>query len=108
MDDWRIAATGVVAQVRRQDLDESGRNPRFKLYLTLRPTVPPVAEAPDANLAPELTFGIRETELRRLSMRAPREGELWHFGGRASGQRPAHIILTSLSPAEDDDPSARA
>ncbi|HVV83960.1 MAG TPA: hypothetical protein VHE35_12885, partial [Kofleriaceae bacterium] len=66
LGDWELAVTGTVARIDREDLDKSGRHPKYMLSIVLAPRTPPAL--PDgAALPAELAVRIKADELPRLT-----------------------------------------
>ena len=94
LGDWTLGVRGEVVRVERENIDKSGRNPRYMLSFVVRPQQ---VEAPaGATLPAEIAARIAEHELPRLGPE-PRVGEKIIITARASGPRPATFYLQTLA-----------
>ncbi len=92
--DWTLTATGEVTRIDRENIDKSGRNPRFMLSFVLRAET---IEAPEGTTLPdELTIRIADHELLRLADTEPAVGERVEMKARANGPRPTSLYLTAV------------
>jgi hypothetical protein len=92
--DWTLTATGEVTRIDRENIDKSGRNPRFMLSFVLRTET---LDAPEGTTLPaELAIRIADRELARLSPTTPAVGERVTMTARANGPRPTSFYLTSV------------
>jgi hypothetical protein len=98
LGDWVLRATGEVVAIDREDIDKSGRNPKYMLTLRLRPSS---VEAPEGATVPaEIPVRIKDAELARKTATPPLVGDRITVTARASGPRPATFYLATLAPAE--------
>ena len=94
LGDWTLTVTGEVVRVDRENIDKSGRNPRYMLSFVVRPEQ--LDAAAGATLPDELAIRIADRELPRLGAE-PRVGEKVTMTARASGPRPATFYMQTLS-----------
>lgn len=95
--DWLLTVTGEIVRVDREDIDKSGRNPKYVLSFIVRPDSPDAIDAPvEAVLPAELALRIQDRELRRLAAVAPQVGDRVRLRARASGPRPATFYLIAI------------
>jgi hypothetical protein len=96
LGDWTLTVTGVIARVDRENVDKSGRNPRYMLSFVITPERPDDVVAPaEATLPAELAIRIADRELARFGPE-PAVGERVTMTARASGPRPATFYLSGL------------
>lgn len=94
LGDWTLTVTGVIARIDREDLDKSGKHPRFMLSFVVTPAH---LDAPaEATLPAELAIRIADRELARFGPE-PKVGETVTMTARASGPRPATFYLSGLT-----------
>jgi hypothetical protein len=95
--DWTLTVTGAIARVERENIDKSGRNPRFLLRLVIAPDGPDAIDAPaEARLPAELAVQITEIDLAQLGAAEPRAGERVRLRARGNGPAPATFYLTGI------------
>ena len=94
LGDWTLTVTGVIARVDRENLDKSGKHPRYMLSFVITPEQ---LDAPrEATLPAELAIRIADRELARFGPE-PTVGERVTMTARASGPKPATFYLASLT-----------
>ncbi len=92
--DWTLRVTGEVVAIEREDLDKSGRNPKYLLTFRIRPSA---IEKPDGATVPaEIPVRIKDVELARKLATPPAVGERVIVTARASGPRPATFYVASI------------
>jgi len=96
LGDWILTVTGEVVRIDRENIDKSGRNPRYVLSFVLAPDPGSIDAPAEATLPDELAIRVADRELARLTDRAPVEGDRVVMTARASGPRPATFYLASL------------
>jgi hypothetical protein len=93
--DWQVKVTGAVVRVEREDVDKSGKNPRYFYTFVVAPSgldgVPAGAELPV-----ELPVRIKGAELEALTKKAPKAGDKVVLRARASGARPKTFYLVAI------------
>jgi hypothetical protein len=94
LGDWTLTITGTVVRIDRENIDKSGRHPKFMLSFVMRPEQ--IDAPPEATLPDELAIRIADRELPRLGAE-PRVGERVTMTARASGPKPATFYLASLT-----------
>jgi hypothetical protein len=97
LGDWNLVVTGEIVRVDREDVDKSGRNPKYFIQLTVRPRA--LEAPPEAQLGAQLVFRIRDRELAAMLPREPAVGEVYRLTGAASGPRPELFYLKAIAPA---------
>lgn len=98
--DWVLTVTGEIVRIDRQNIDKSGRNPRYVLSFVVRADSPAAIEAPaEVTLPAELAVRIQDRELPRLTSVTPRVGDRLRFQARASGPHPATFYLIAIDQA---------
>ena len=98
LGDWTLTVTGVVMRIDRENIDKSGRNPRYMLSFVVEPDGTPgsVIAPAEAALPVELAIRIADRELARFGT-APEVGEIVTMTARANGPRPQTFYLTGLT-----------
>ena len=97
LGDWNLTVTGDVVRIDRENLDKSGRNPKWVLGFVVRADGPDAIDAPaGATLLDELVIRCRDVELARLTDAPPAAGDRVEMTARASGPRPAMFYLTAV------------
>lgn len=95
--DWTLRVTGEVVAIEREDLDKSGRNPRYMLTFRIRPSS---VDKPDGATVPdEIPVRIKDVELAKKLAPAPAVGDRVTVTARASGPRPATFYVASVARA---------
>lgn len=95
--DWTLRVTGEVVAIEREDLDKSGRSPKYMLTFRIRPSS---VEKPDGATVPdEIPVRIKDTELAKKIAAAPVVGDHVTVTARASGARPATFYVASVARA---------
>ena len=93
--DWKLKVTGEVVRVERENIDKSGRNPKYFYTFVVRSTaldaVPEGAVVPD-----EVPIRVKDVELERLTDSPPKTGDQVVMTARASGPRPQTFYLTAI------------
>ena len=93
--DWMLKVTGEVVRVEREDVDKSGRNPKYFYTFVVRSSaldaVPPGVVVPD-----EVPIRVKGAELERLTESPPKAGDRVVMTARASGEKPRTFYLVSL------------
>lgn len=97
LGDWILRVTGEVVAIDREDLDISGRHPKYMLTFRIRPSA---VEAPAAATVPdEIPVRIKDLELARKTSTPPAVGDRVVVTARASGPRPQTFYLATVAPA---------
>lgn len=91
--DWILTATGAVVRVERENIDKSGKNPRFLLRIVLAPES--VDAPPEARLSVELVLQIQDRDLAKLGPE-PKPGARIKVKARGNGPSPATFYLTAI------------
>lgn len=95
--DWTLRVTGEVVAIEREDLDKSGRNPKYMLTFRIRPSS---VEKPDGATVPdEIPVRIKDAELAKKLATPPVVGDQVTVTARASGPRPATFYISSVARA---------
>jgi hypothetical protein len=92
--DWILDATGAVVRVERENIDKSGRNPRFLLRIVLAPES--VDAPPEARLPAQLVIQVQESDLAKLGAAEPKAGARVKVKARGNGPAPATFYLTAI------------
>ena len=96
--DWTLRVTGEVVRVDQENVDKSGRAPRYFLTFHVKPGA--LADVPDGAAAPALVpIRIKDVELARLTAQPPKVGDQVVMSARASGAKPASFYLTAVASA---------
>ena len=95
--DWVLTVTGEIVRVDRENIDKSGRNPKFALTFIVRPTEGEGVPA-GATLPAELPIRIHDRDLAKLIAREPVVGDRVVMSGKANGPRPATFYMTAVRP----------
>lgn len=97
LGDWTLRVTGEVIAIDREDLDKSGRNPKYMLTFRIRPSS---VEAPDGATVPaEIPVRIKDLELAKKIAKPPAVGDRIAVTAKASGARPATFYLATVAKA---------
>ena len=98
LGDWTLTVTGVVTRIDRENIDKSGKNPRYMLSFIVEPDGRPgsVIAPAEAALPVELAIRIADRELPPLGG-APEIGEIVTMTAKASGPRPQTFYLATLT-----------
>lgn len=94
LGDWVLRLTGEVVAIERENLDKSGRHPKYMLTFRVRPVeleVPPGAMVPA-----EVPVRIKDLELARLTATPPAVGDRVRVSARANGPKPATFYITAV------------
>lgn len=95
LGDWELTITGAVARIDREDLDKSGKNPKYLLSIVITPDeVPPVPDG--ASLPAELAVRVKAIDLPRYTRATIERGDRVRARARASGYRPSTLKLLAL------------
>ena len=95
LGDWDLAVTGTIARIDREDLDKSGRHPKYMLSLVVTPArVPVVPEG--AMLPAELAVRVKSADLARLTPDELAPGDTVELTARANGPEPTTLRLTAI------------
>lgn len=94
LGDWVLRVTGDIVAVDREDLDKSGKNPKYMLTFRVRPVE--LDAAPGATVPDELPVRIKDSELAKLAKDEPGVGDRVRLSAKASGPRPATFYLTAI------------
>ena len=95
LGDWDLAVVGTVKRIDRENLDKSGRNPRYMLSLVIEPARAPTLPA-GARLPDELAVRIKGAELPRLTRDEIAPGDSVELTARANGPTPSTLRLTAI------------
>lgn len=97
LGDWTLRVTGEVVAIDREDLDKSGRHPKYMLTFRIRPSS---VEAPEgATIPDEIPVRIKDLELDRKVKARPVVGDRITVTARASGPRPATFYVATVAKA---------
>ncbi len=97
LGDWKLRVTGEVMAIDREDLDKSGRHPKYMLTFRIQPSS---VDAPDGATLPALIPArIKDLELDRLVKVRPAVGDRITVTARASGSKPATFYITAVAAA---------
>ncbi len=95
LGDWELTITGAVARIDREDLDKSGKNPKYLLSIVITPDeAPPVPDG--ASLPAELAVRVKAIDLPRYTRETIERGDRVRTRARASGYRPSTLKLLAL------------
>jgi hypothetical protein len=95
LGDWELAVTGTIARIDREDLDKSGRHPKYMLSFVVEPDLPP--SLPEGALLPaELAVRVKSLDLPRLTRDELSPGDRVELTARAHGPRPSTLKLTAI------------
>ena len=95
--DWTLRVTGEIVAIEREDLDKSGRSPRYMVTFRIRPSA---VEKPDGATVPdEIPVRIKDSELAKKLAMAPVAGDHVTVTARASGPRPATFYVATIARA---------
>lgn len=95
LGDWDLAVTGTIARIDRENLDKSGRNPKYMLSLVIDPARTPTI--PEGAMLPgELAVRVKSLDLPRLTADELAPGDRVELTARAHGPRPATLKLTAI------------
>lgn len=95
LDDWDLAVTGTVTRIDRENLDKSGRHPKYMLSLVIAPAALP--RLPDgASLPAELAVRVKSVDLPKLTPDEIAVGDRVELTARANGPTPATLRLTAI------------
>lgn len=95
LGDWDLAVTGTVARIDRENLDKSGRHPKYLLSLVIAPTVAPTVPA-GAQLPAELAVRVKSIDLPKLTTDELGPGDTVELTARAHGPTPTTLRLTAI------------
>lgn len=95
LSDWKVKVTGEVVRVDREDVDKSGRNPKYFYTFVVRPTALDAVPA-GAVVPAELPIRVKGIELERITESPPKAGDRVVMTARASGPKPTFFYLTAL------------
>ncbi|MBK9034716.1 MAG: hypothetical protein IPL61_26205 [Myxococcales bacterium] len=96
--DWTLRVTGAVERIDREDVDKSGRAPRYFFTYLIKPSA--LADVPDGAVVPELVpIRIKDIELDRMIKVAPQVGDRVVMTARASGAKPSSFYMASVEAA---------
>lgn len=71
---WTLRVTGEVVRVDQENVDKSGRAPRYFLTFHVKPGA--LADVPDGAAVPALVpIRIKDVELARLTAQPPKVGD---------------------------------
>ncbi len=94
LGDWTLTVTGEIVRIDRENIDKSGKNPRYVLSFVIAPER---HDAPaEAALPSELAIRIKDSELAALAPAEPHVGQVVTMRARANGPRPATFYLTAI------------
>jgi len=97
LGDWTLRVTGEVVAIDREDLDKSGRHPKYMLTFRIRPSS---VEAPEgATIPDEIPVRIKDLELDKKVKTRPVVGDRITVTARASGPRPATFYVATVAKA---------
>jgi hypothetical protein len=97
LGDWTLRVAGEVVAIEREDLDKSGRHPKYMLTFRIEPSE---IEAPEGAVLPAvIPARIKDLELDRLVKVRPAVGDRIVVTARASGARPATFYITAVAAA---------
>jgi hypothetical protein len=97
LGDWTLRLTGEVVAIEREDLDKSGRHPKYMLTFRIRPSS---VEAPEGATVPaEIPVRIKDLELAKKIEMPPVVGDRVTVTAKASGPRPATFYLATVARA---------
>jgi hypothetical protein len=91
--DWTINATGTIVHVDKENVDKSGRHPKF-VYQFLIHTETAEATLAGAHLPTDLAVHVRDQELLRIAGELLVVGDRVAIAARANGPNPAFFYLT--------------
>jgi hypothetical protein len=92
--DWILGVTGEVVAIDRENLDKSGRNPKYMLTFRIKPAEVEVADG--ATVPDEIPVRVKDLDLARLAKVAPAVGDRVRMTAKASGPRPATFQLKTV------------
>lgn len=95
LGDWDLAVTGTIARIDRENLDKSGRNPKFMLSLVIAPAAAPTLPA-GAQLPAELAVRVKSIDLPKLTPDPLAPGNAVELTARAHGPTPTTLRLTAI------------
>ncbi len=95
LGDWDLAVAGTVVRIDRENLDKSGRNPRYMLSLVIDPARAPEVPA-GARLPDELAVRVKSEDLPKLTRDDIAAGDAVEVTARAHGPQPATLRLTTI------------
>lgn len=93
---WNLTAVGTITRVEREDVDKSGRNPKYMYTYALRPeTTSGVPEG--VTLPAELPLRAKSTDLERMLGSADpfAEGDRIEVTARGSDAAPTSFYVTA-------------
>ena len=94
LGDWTLTVTGEVTRIDRENIDKSGRNPKYLLSFIVKPET---LDAPaEARVPAQVQFNSHERDLAQLTPTPPRVGDRVVMRGRGNGPAPAVFLLTSV------------
>jgi hypothetical protein len=95
LGDWTLHVAGEVVAIDREDLDKSGRHPKYMLTFRIRPSS---VEAPEGVTLPdEIPVRIKDVELEKKIATPPAVGDRVAVTAKASGRRPATFYLATVT-----------
>lgn len=96
--DWTCTVTGDVASVERENVDKSGRNPKYFYQFVVNAVA--VADLPEGrHLPPQVTFRVAGADLERMKAAPPEVGEHVIITARGNGPSPELLAVAGLKRA---------
>ncbi len=96
--DWTLSVTGEIVRVDREDIDKSGKNPKFNISFVLRPSavegVPAGAIVPD-----EIPIRVRDRELSAMTKATLEVGDCVVMQAKTNGPKPSVFNMTAVEKA---------
>lgn len=92
--DWILRVTGDVVGIDREDLDKSGRNPKYMLTFRIKPVE--IDAAHGATVPDEVPVRIKDLDLARIAKVPPAIGDRVRMTAKASGPKPATFTLQTV------------
>ena len=93
--DWTLKVVGEVVRIERENVDKSGRNPRYFLTFVIRPEQ--VDGVPEGAAVPaEIPIRIKDAELARMAPTPPAEGSRVVMRAKTNGPAPTSFYLTAV------------
>lgn len=95
---WRIEVEGTVLSVNRENIDKSGRNPKWKISFTMQVESPnPELLPPGYELTDQVPWSVKSTDLARMNQEEPRVGDRLRVTGQGDGLAPRSFGVKGLS-----------
>jgi hypothetical protein len=95
LGDWELHVTGTIARIDRENLDKSGRHPKYLLSLVVTPAKVPVL--PEGAMLPaELAVRVKSIDLPKLTPDELEPGDQVELTARANGPEPTTLRLTAI------------